>query len=233
MANNERPLPSHALVIILTVFYLLAQLSFFMITITSMPIIKDTLDMSTPFRATYAALADKYNWYASILSGIIQFVCIIVVSYLFTGRRWPTLITTITMIVNLIICALSCAGLYILDLRNIYFTFQVTFLIPIISIFLSSVFLIDDTVDLLRGKYEMHISNTTRNVQEKLVDRQEKRQKKAKGTLRAAQNPNAEVIRVPRQEMPLRPAPQPENPQVHAQEIANAAELAVPNINKQ
>lgn len=216
MASQDRPLPGRGFVIVFTTLYLLSQLSFFMVTLTSMPIIKDTMDMTTPFRSAYVAFADKFYIYACLLAGTIELVEIIIASRLFTNRRWPALITVITMFVNLIICALTILGIYIIDLRNVYFTLQVTFLIPIISIFLSCVFLMDDTLDLLNGKYEMHISNTTRAVQDRIIDRQEKRQKQekqpkpekrpkpekspkqAKGTLRRAENPNAELVRVPR-----------------------------------
>ncbi|MBO4445490.1 MAG: hypothetical protein IK036_01680 [Clostridia bacterium] len=226
MDTNAKPLPGKGFVIIFTTLYLLAQLSFFTITLISMPLIKDTIDMTTPTRAALMSFIGKYYIYGCIIAAAIELVAIIIVAYTFTNRRWPALITCVTMVANLVICILTFVGLYVIDLRNVYFTIQVTFLIPIISMFLTSVFIIDDTVDILSNKYDEHVTNLTKAAQEKIDDMDIKPLKRsaperpARGNLRPAQNPNAELIRVPRAE----------SSQVRSQDISSAAEKAIPNL---
>lgn len=222
--SENKPLPRRAFIVFFTLIFLIAQLVFFIITLMSMPIIKDTIDMSSRFNQIFAATLDEYYLVACISASVIEGLCLIIASYLFAERHWPALITLITMSVNFLVCLLTFIGLYFIDLRNVYFTIQVTFLIPIITIFLSSVFIIDDTVDVLNGKYEKHLSKITRNVQERLDTSIEKTRTKTKrGTLRPADNPNRELVRIPATE---------EGTLLRANDISQAAANTIPDLGK-
>ena len=222
--NDTKHLPRRAFIVCFTLIFFTAQLVFFIITLSSMPIIKDTIDMSVRFNQVFAATLDEYYLVACISASVIEGLCLIVASYLFAERHWPTLLTLITLSVNFLVCLLTFIGLYFIDLRNVYFTIQVTFLIPIITIFLSSVFLIDDTVDVLNGKYEKHLSKITKNVQERLDTSIERAITKArKGTLRPADNPNRELVRIPVSE---------EGTMLRSNDISEAAAHTIPDLGK-
>lgn len=165
MRTDKRPLPGKVFAVFFMLIYILTQLVFLIIVIGNMPLFRDIVDMSTPERVGIADFFNEFYLPAAIVASSIQFVLLVLLVFTFTDRRWPLLITFITVFVNLLICGAAVSAFYIIDLRDVYFTFQIVFLIPIISIFLGSVFVIDDTVDLLRGKFESHISGITRNAQ--------------------------------------------------------------------
>lgn len=166
MLKKQKPLPAKWFSVLFTIIFLLCQLVFFLTTIGNMPVLIDTIDL-TGFEK-FATLFNKYYFYFCSVAGITELAMCITTFFLFYDRKWPTLLTFITMCLNWLICTLTICGLYLLDLRNVYFTFQATFAIPIISIFLSSVFIIDDTIDLQRGKFELHTSTITERAQETL-----------------------------------------------------------------
>lgn len=223
--SATKSLPRRPFVICYTIIFLLAQLVFFIITLSSMPIIKDTVDTSKAFNHAFAAYVDEYYLVACISASIIEGLALIIAIYLFAERHWPALITIITMSVNFLVCVLTFIGLYFIDLRNVYFTIQVTFLIPIITIFLSSVFIIDDTADILNGNYEKHMSSITKNVQQRLdTTIVKQRERVQRGTLRAAENPNGELVRVPLQ--------QEEGTLLRANDISQAAANTIPDLKK-
>ena len=167
----KKPLPKKWFANLYTSSYLICQLIFFITTLGNMPVFIDTIDLSG--HEHFAILFNQYYIYFCIVAGTYEFLLCAFTTYIFADRKWPTLLTMITMSVNMLICNASSVGLYLLDLRNVYFTFQATFAIPIISIFLSSVFLIDDTMDLYSGRFELHRSSITKKAQGVMRERAE------------------------------------------------------------
>ena len=216
MANKERKLPSKKVAIIFTIVYLITQLIFLITVVGNMPLLVDTIDF-TNYRGLATAF-NNYYIYFDIAAGVIQIVQALLLARFFTNNGWPALITFITIIANIIICLAASSGLYIIDLRNIYYTIQITFAIPIVLIFLSCVFLIDDTVDLVNGKFKIHVSKATASAQRKFQQQQARIQNR--GALKAAENPNEDLVLVS----------QEESLQQHHQVIANAAEMAIPDL---
>ncbi len=174
MAKKEKSLPKTWGVVIFVDIFLLCQASFFLSTFGNIPAIKDTINF-TGYEWFPVFFNTYYIWFC-IVAGTIELILCCVALYLFAERHWPTLLTIIMMWVNMVVCNATATGLYLLDLRQIYFSLQVTFAIPILSIFLSSVFLIDDAIDLAKGKFEIRSSDLTHRAQIKMDER-------AKGTI--------------------------------------------------
>lgn len=169
MSKTIKPLPKKWFAILYTTVFLLCQASFFLTTIGNMPVFVDTIDLTG--HESFAIFFNTYYIYFCICAGTIELLMCLFTSYIFADRKWPTFLTFVMMCANMLICNATAVGLYLLDLRNVYFTFQATFAIPIISIFLSSVFMIDDTVDLINGKFELHTSQITERVQDAMKER--------------------------------------------------------------
>lgn len=131
--------------------YFLANLIFLMIFLVSFPVVRDAIAFGQ-VEAIMMAIKDNYV-IATIAASIILFIDTIVIFSNFVKRRFPSTLSFCTLIYNDIMCAVFTTIVYINDVRDTYFSMQITLLIPIITILLSSVFVIDDYHDLRTGKY--------------------------------------------------------------------------------
>lgn len=216
MDKKERKLPKNSTAIIFTAVFLITQLIFLVTVLGNMPLLVDTIDFTN--HRTLATMFNKYYIYFDIAAGTIQIAQTLLLTRFFTNNGWPALITFITIIFNTIICLAASTGLYIIDLRNIYYTIQITFAIPIITIFLSSVFLIDDTTDLINGKFKIHVSKATASAQRKFRQQQERITNR--GILSKIDEQDDDFIILS----------QEETLQQHQQIISNAAQMAIPDL---
>ena len=216
MAKKLRTLPKKWAASLYTFVYLACQLVFLLTTLGNMPALRDTIK----FNQTLISIFDTHYMTACLVAGTCEFIIGILAVYMFIDRRWPTLLTLVAGLVNFLVCILAVLGIYILDLRNVYFTLQVTFAIPVIAIFLSSVFLIDDTLDLLNDRFEVHMSTITSNAQDLASERKEKFLSTQRANLRLENVLNTN-------EPTLSPE---ETTALHLQSIAAAAEIALPGL---
>lgn len=216
MVTKERKLPSKKAAVIFTIVYLITQLIFLVTVLGNMPLLVDTIDFTN--HRTLATSFNNYYIYFDIAAGVIQIIQAVFLARFFTNNGWPALITFITVILNILICLSASIGLYIIDLRNIYYTIQITFAIPIVLIFLSAVFIIDDTADLINGKFKIHVSKATASAQRKFRQQQERIQNR--GVLEKIEKENDDFVMLS----------QEESLQQHQQIIADAALMAIPDL---
>ncbi len=131
--------------------YFLANLIFLLIFLVNFPVVRDAISMGQ-METMMMAVKDNYIL-ATIAAGIVLFLDTIVIFSNSLKRRFPSTLSFCTVIYNDLMCAVFATIVYINDIRDTYFSLQITLLIPIITILLSSVFLIDDYHDLRTGKY--------------------------------------------------------------------------------
>ncbi len=203
---EERKKPSKPFMAFVIILYNLANLVVLISILLHLPFIIDTVDFgSVQHIVDYVR---KIYYHFNLIASFVELICILSIYAVWGTRGFPSTLSLIASLYNFIVCTGFALLMYITDMREIYAYFQIIFLIPIITIFLSSVFLIDDFFDLLRGKF-------------KFENRTEEKKKKVKGELKAAENPNKDVIVSPAES-------------IHLQQnvISSAAEKAVPSIGK-
>lgn len=218
METKERKLPKNSTAIIFTVVYLITQLIFLITVLGNMPLLVDTIDFTN--HRMLATSFNKYYIYFDILAAAIQVAQAILLARFFSNNGWPALITFVTIVINTIVCLAASIGLYIIDLRSIYYTLQITFAIPIVLIFLSAVFLIDDTVDLINGKFKIHVSKATASAQRKFRQQQERITNRT--ALNKIENQDDDFVMVSQEESLIQ----------HQQIISDAAQKAIPDLGE-
>ncbi len=131
--------------------YFLSNLIFLLTFLVNFPVVRDAIpwenveDLLLSVRENYV--------FATIAAAAVLLIDTIVIYSNFVKRKFPSLLSFSSLIYNDIMCIVFAVIVYINDIRNIYFSMQITLLIPIITIILSSVFIIDDYHDLRTGKY--------------------------------------------------------------------------------
>lgn len=216
METKERKLPKNSTAMIFTAVYLVTQLIFLITVLGNMPLLVDTIDFTN--HRTLATMFNNYYIYFDVAATVIQIAQTILLARFFSNNGWPALITFVTIVINTIVCLSASIGLYIIDLRSIYYTLQITFAIPIVLIFLSSVFLIDDTVDLMNGKFKIHVSKATASAQRKFRQQQERITNRT--TLSKDEDQDDNFIMIS----------QEDSLQQHQQIISDAAQKAIPDL---
>lgn len=159
--NDSMQLPGKKTAIILTIVFLLSNFIFIVTMLGSMPMLQDTIHIKN-----LSAITTYFNrniFYFDLVAGIVQAITILSIMSMFPTTGFPSLLSYIAATQNFIICSLFSLFLYFVDLRNTPFTLQIILVIPIVIIFLSSVFLIDDTADLIRDKYVIYLSRKKRS----------------------------------------------------------------------
>ena len=119
--------------------------------IVNFPIIIDALT-SGGFR-DFLIEAKSYYIYPAIAALVITNIDLFIIYANFMKRKFPTVLSFVALIYNDIVCIIFFIIVYIVDIKNIYFTMQSVLTIPIITIMLSTVFMIDDYIDLIKGRY--------------------------------------------------------------------------------
>ena len=203
MSKNEIKGLSNRKALAVFIPYILSSFVFLITLLIHIPILSDTIS-----RIGFAFVINKileFYIYADVIAALIIFISTIMIYSMFMTKRFPSFLSLAVVIYNDITCIASSVLIYNVDLRNIFFSFQVILLIPIITIILSSVFLMDDYHDLHKGKY---------------IPPPAKKHRK-KGELLSAQAPDFYTYDENRFDTS---AP-------HDQIIENAARMAVPKLN--
>lgn len=133
--------------------YFLSNLIFLLTFLVNFPVVRDSIPWEN-VEEVLLSVKDNYV-FAMIAAAFVSLIDTIVIYSNFVKRKFPSLPSFSALIYNDIMCILFAAVVYMYDVRNIYFSMQITLLIPIITILLSSVFVIDDYHDLRTGKYSV------------------------------------------------------------------------------
>lgn len=131
--------------------YFLSNLIFLLTFLVNFPVVRDAIPWNN-VEKLFLAVRDNYV-FAMIAAAAVSLIDAVVIYSNYVKRKFPSMLSFSTIIYNDIMCILFAAIVYINDVRNIYFSMQITLLIPIITILLSSVFIIDDYHDLRAGRY--------------------------------------------------------------------------------
>lgn len=208
------------------VLYNTGNLIFLVSIILHLPFLIDTINFDQSYRAVQ--LFDSMYFFFDIGAALVQLVCGIIILCIFGSKQFPTLLSVIASLINLVVCTFFSVLIYIVDLRNIYFSLQILYLIPIITIFLSSIFLYDDLLDLLRNRFrpteydlpEDKKKKAKGKNSEKDTSKKSKKKKSKKGELKSAKRPDEETLIIP------------EDSFFNQQKIiSSAAEKAIPNLS--
>lgn len=201
-------LPSKIATVIKTFLYLVSNLFFIIVFVINFEILRDVIEYNIP------QLPLEF-FHAFYQNGLILGTTIIIwLTISFQGDyargRFPSLVTLTGIFYNDVVCILFSVLVYYLDVRNIYFAYQIVLVIPIITIFLSSTFILDDCIELLSGKFVIFKDKPGKN----------KKRKGPKGELQPTDQPE------PTEFVDLTP-----NIEEHNIIAANAALLAIPELN--
>ncbi len=131
--------------------YFLSNLIFLLTFLVNFPVVRDAIPWNN-VEDLLLSIRENYV-FAMIAATCVSFIDTLVVYSNFVKRKFPSLLSFSSIIYNDIMCIVFAVIVYINDIRDIYFSMQITLLIPIITILLSSVFIIDDYHDLRTGKY--------------------------------------------------------------------------------
>lgn len=204
------------------VLYNIGNLIFLVSIILHLPFLIDTVNFDGVYEAF--EIFNKTYLLFDIGASLAQLACVIAILCIFGSRRFPTELSLATSITNFITCTFFSVLIYIVDLKDVYFSLQILYLIPIITIFLSSIFLYDDLFDLLRNRYrpsESELEEKRKSQKKKDVDNSKhKKAKKKKGELKSAERPDENALIMP------------EDSFFNQQKIiSSAAERAIPDLN--
>ncbi|NLL63948.1 MAG: hypothetical protein GX241_06970 [Ruminococcaceae bacterium] len=207
MSKSMKNAEYNKLYLFIVIFsYTVPNFIFFLTILTNLPLFTDTITVTQyeQFQAMYSEVSAHVN----VLAAILELIALASLFSYHVKKGFPTRLSIMVASINILVCIAFAALIYIIQLRNLHFTFHVIFIVPLISIFLSYIFLFDDYVDILRGIYEKE-------------NRVEKAKKK-KGELLTAINPNMnDAIISPTEAM--------RNQQ---KIISSAAEIAIPDIGE-
>ncbi len=241
MNTVEKKGPNKPFSLFTIIFYNIANLIFLMTILFHLPFLNDTINFNQSYHILN--LFDEVYFSLDIGAALLQLVCVIIILSVFGSKGFPTFLSVISAGVNFVVSTLFSIIIYIVDLRDIYFSLQVLYLIPVITIFLSSIFLYDDLFDLLRNRYRpaeaTSVEEKKHNKEEYIVikstdddaevrdteseDRKKlkaKKIRKKKGELKTAERPDDENLIIP------------EDSFFNQQKIiSSAAEKAVPDLN--
>lgn len=131
--------------------YFLSNLIFLLTFLVNFPVVRDAIPWDN-VEDVLLSIRENYV-FAMIAATCVLFIDTLVVYSNFVKRKFPSFLSFSSIIYNDIMCIVFAVIVYINDIRDIYFSMQITLLIPIITILLSSVFIIDDYYDLRTGKY--------------------------------------------------------------------------------
>ncbi len=163
MAKNKTlPLPSKKTAVLLTLTFLFAEFIFIVTMLGSMPMLQDTIHIKN--LDAISTFFNRYIFYFDVIATLIQVVDIVTILTLFPATGFPSFIAYLAVVGNFVACAIASIVLYLVDLRSIDANLQILLIIPLVLIFLSSVFMIDDTFDLLRNRYSQYISKKQREL---------------------------------------------------------------------
>ncbi len=131
--------------------YFLSNLIFLLTFLVNFPVVRDAISIGN-LEQWLLSVRDNYI-FAMFAAAAVSLIDTVVIYSNFVKRRFPSLLSFSSLIYNDIMCIIFATIVYINDVRDIYFSMQITLLIPIITILLSSVFIIDDYYDLRTGRY--------------------------------------------------------------------------------
>lgn len=131
--------------------YFLSNLIFLLTFFVNFPVVRDAIPWDN-IEDVLLSIRENYV-FAMIAAASVLLIDTVVIYSNFVKRRFPSLLSFSSIVYNDIMCILFAVIVYINDIRNIYFSMQITLLIPIITILLSSVFILDDYHDLRTGRY--------------------------------------------------------------------------------
>lgn len=131
--------------------YFLSNLIFLLTFFVNFPVVRDAIPWDN-IEDILLSIRENYV-FAMIAAASVLLIDTVVIYSNFVKRRFPSLLSFSSTVYNDIMCILFGVIVYINDIRNIYFSMQITLLIPIITILLSSVFILDDYHDLRTGRY--------------------------------------------------------------------------------
>ena len=165
MAKQEAPreLPKKRFMLIVTITYCIASFIFLVTLFGNMPILKDTINLGR-FDDFNVFFNQNFLIFDVVASGI-SFIDFCILAVIFVKKGFPSLFTYITVFWCYFVNTIFSAWLYYLAIHDIYIGLeQIVFSIPVILIFISNTFLIDDLGDLYRGKYHMYYSRKMRRL---------------------------------------------------------------------
>lgn len=204
------------------VLYNIGNFIFLVSIILHLPFLIDTVNFDSVYEAF--KIFNKTYFLFDIGASLSQLACIIAILCIFGSKRFPTELSLVTSIVNFTVSTFFSVLIYIVDLKGVYFSLQILYLIPIITIFLSSIFLYDDLFDLLKNRYrpsENELEEKRKSQKKKDADdSKHKKAKRKKGELRPAERPDENTLIIP------------EDSFFNQQKIiSSAAERAIPDLN--
>lgn len=171
MAKNKKiPPVRKKTAAILTLTFLVAEFIFIVTMLGSMPMLQDTIHIKN--LDEISTFFNRYIFYFDVIATFIVVIDLVMVLRIFPVHGFPSFVAYFAMVGNFVTCAIASIFLYFVDLRGIDANLQIFLILPLVFIFLSSVFLIDDTFDLFRGKYtpyipkKMRAQYTTRKIAE-------------------------------------------------------------------
>lgn len=131
--------------------YFLSNLIFLLTFLVNFPVVRDAITFGD-LQELLLSVRENYI-FALIAAACVAIIDTLVIYTNFVKRKFPSILSFAALIYNDIMCVIFAVIVYINDVRDVYFSMQVTLLIPIITILLSSVFVIDDYHDLRTGRY--------------------------------------------------------------------------------
>ena len=133
------------------VTYFIANLTLIFIFVINFQIVVDALT-SGSFR-DFLILAQTNYITPAIAALLVSALDLLVIYSNFVKKKFPSVLTFVSLVYNNIICLIFFIIVYVVNMKNVYFSMQSVLTIPIITIMLSTVFMLDDYFDLMRGNY--------------------------------------------------------------------------------
>lgn len=205
--NNKVLLPKKSGVVICGILYVLANAVFFIAAFLAMPLFGEVVEFGR-LQPAVSVFRELFPNFSFIFLAVMLLVTLVMYSK-YVKKGYPTFLTLISLLYNDIACTVFALIYYSINLRQVYFTNAVVFIIPVMTIVLSSVFIIDDTYDIIRDKFEVPI---------KKKDKPKKKKKAKKGELKMAEVPAPTIATIQ------------EITELHEKAAAKAAEIAIPSL---
>ena len=205
--TDNHPLPKKGGMVLCCILYFFSSALFFLAAFLKMPLFGEVIEFGS-LRPVISVFQSLFPSFSSIPLTIMYFVTLVMYTK-FVKNRYPTIYTLVSIVYNDIACTIFAIIYYSINLRQIYFTKPVVFIIPVLTIILSSVFILDDTIDLLKNKFE--VSNKVK----------QKKKKRKKGELQMTEVPEFSIASIQ------------EITEAHAKAAAKAAEMAIPSLKNE
>ena len=128
---------------------------------TSMDSVNKSIESSEIWTRVFSFILDNESLSFIGLSLALNIILLTVFFVLKTLKKFPSTITIIVLALNCFVCFGVRTAFHICDLHNIFFDFKSLNILPIISIIVSSVFVVYDYIDYYKGTYQEIQASTT------------------------------------------------------------------------